>query len=108
MANKADHQTDRKTISRFDQIINIGPAMSRDFQRLGFKEPQDLIGQDPLTMYQKICRLEKKFHDPCVLDTYMATVDYMNGNRPRPWWDYTDQRRKQYSAEVDQLRNKYA
>jgi hypothetical protein len=108
MANKATHRTDRNTISRFEQIINIGPAMSRDFKRLGFERPQDLIGQAPLAMYQEICKLEQKFHDPCVLDTYMATVDYMNGGRPRQWWDCTAKRKQQFSAEVEELRNKYA
>jgi hypothetical protein len=52
--------------------------------------------------------LENKFHDPCVLDVFLATIDYMNGNPPRQWWDYTAKRKKQFSDEVDRLRKKYA
>ena len=105
--HKADHKTDRQSVSRFDQIVNIGPAMSRDFERMGFKCPQELIGQDPVELYRKVCKVDQQFHDPCVLDVFIATVDYMNGNRPRQWWDYTGQRKRLFSNEVDQLRAKY-
>jgi len=108
MAKKADHKTDRRTISRFDQIINVGPAMSRDFKRMGFERPPELIGQTPVELYRRLCKIERKFYDPCVLDVFMATVDFMNGNRPRQWWDYTAKRKKQFSDEVEKIRTKYA
>ncbi len=104
---KATHDTDRQQIGGFQEIINIGPAMEQDFQRLDLTSPQQLIGQDPLQLYQAICRLDHTFHDPCVLDTYLAAVDFMNGNPPRQWWDYTAERKKRFSNEVDQLRQQY-
>jgi hypothetical protein len=107
MPRKANHETDRRTISRFDQIINIGPAMSDDFDRMGIKSPQALIGRDPLKLYQQVCKLDHLFHDPCVLDTFMATVDYMNGNPPQVWWNFTADRKKLYSQQVDVLRKKF-
>ncbi len=57
MPGKATHGTDRRSIARFDQIINIGSAMTADFIRLGFEKPRDLIGQNPLRLYQEICRI---------------------------------------------------
>ncbi len=107
MPRKATHQTDRQTISRFDQIINIGSAMTRDFERLGIATPQGLIGQDPLELYRQICGVDNQFHDPCVLDTYMATIEYMNGKRPRTWWSYTPERKKRYAREVNALQNEF-
>ena len=108
MGNKATHQTDRQTIKRFDQIINIGKAMAGDFERLGFQSPQALIGQDPLVMYQAICQTDNLFHDPCVLDVFMATVDYMNGGKPKSWWSFTKERKRRYTADVDLLRGRYS
>ena len=107
MSRKANNKTDRQTIQRFDEIINIGPAMTRDFELLGIENPQGLIGQDPLRLYQQICELEKKFYDPCVLDVYIATVDYMNGNPPKVWWHFTKQRKRKYTEQVDELRGRF-
>jgi hypothetical protein len=108
MPKKATQSTDRQSIKKFEQIVNIGSAMAGDFQRLGLESPQQLIGQDPLDLYQRICVIDEIFHDPCVLDTYMATVDFMNGNRPQVWWSYTKKRKKLYSAEVAEMRQKFA
>ena len=108
MPHKADHNTNRESISRFDQIINVGPAGTGDFERLGLKKPQQLIGRDPLKLYQKICAVDNRFHDPCVLDVFMATVDFMNGNKPQAWWKFTEQRKEQFANNVKKLRAKYS
>ena len=108
MPKKADHQTERETIDQFDQIVNIGRAMSGDFERLGLLHPRDLIGNDALELYRKICEADQTFHDPCVLDTYMATIDYMNGNPPQPWWKFTGLRKRRFEKDVQELRQTYA
>jgi hypothetical protein len=33
-----------------------------------------------------------------VLDTFMAAVEFMRGSEPRPWWQYTAQRKRQYGV----------
>ena len=107
MAKKACHSTDRRTISEFEAIINIGAAMADDFRRLGYEHPAELIGQDPLDLYQRICREDGHFHDPCVLDVFMATIDFMNGHPPRQWWEFTSLRKQQYSAKVAEVRGQF-
>jgi hypothetical protein len=67
---------------------------------LGIHRPGDLTGRDPLKLYQELCHVTGQRHDPCVLDVFMATVDYMNGNPPRKWWDYTDLRKKKYGQAI--------
>ncbi len=79
-------------VHKFTDIPNIGPAMAEDFKLLGLKSPTDLKNKDPLTLYKKICKKTGHRHDPCVLDTFMAAVDFMNGAPARPWWDYTAMR----------------
>lgn len=83
-------------VKRFQDIPNIGPAMERDFLELGLKRPQDLKGKDPYALYQKMCRVSGTRQDPCVLDTYMAAIDFMNGARAKAWWQYTKARKAQY------------
>ena len=77
-------------------IPNIGQAMVRDFALLGITKPTDLQGNDPFRLYQKMCKLSKTRQDPCVLDTYMAAIDFMDGAPARPWWYYTASRKMQY------------
>ncbi len=70
--------------------------MVRDFSLLGLKHPKDLKGKDPFKLYKQMCRVSGVRQDPCVLDTYMAAVDFMNGGSARPWWQFTKERKKQY------------
>ncbi|WP_431286205.1 helix-hairpin-helix domain-containing protein [Roseateles chitinivorans] len=78
------------------QIPNIGAAMVRDFELMGIRQPADLVGADAFALYQRICKLTGQRHDPCVLDTYMAAVDFMNGGPARDWWSYTARRKREY------------
>lgn len=104
---KAKHQTSRDTVSHFEEIVNIGPAFKRDFERLGLKSPQDLVGVDPIDLYRRICTVEKKFHDPCVLDCYLAAVDFMNGNPPQVWWNFTEHRKRDWGHVVQEMRSQF-
>ena len=92
---------DHTKITRFEQMPNIGPAMAKDFKMLGIKEPQDLAKEDPLDLYMRIQKLTKSRHDPCVLDTYMAAVDFMRGAEAQPWWNYTSKRKALLNKKVD-------
>ncbi|MES2225824.1 MAG: helix-hairpin-helix domain-containing protein [Patescibacteria group bacterium] len=83
-------------VRKFTDIPNIGPRMAEDFRELGLKTPQELTGRDALTLYKKMCRVSGVRQDPCVLDTYIAAIDFMNGSPARPWWSYTAARKKDF------------
>ncbi|MGJ8677068.1 MAG: helix-hairpin-helix domain-containing protein [Akkermansiaceae bacterium] len=102
--NKASHDTDRSKISDFEQIINIGPKIADQFREIGLISPQDLKGNDPFLLYKKINKSRKQFVDPCVQDRYMSAIDFMNGNPPKLWWEYTKERKKSHTEIVDSLR----
>jgi hypothetical protein len=85
-----------KDVKRFEDIPNIGPSMASDFKALGIKSPTDLKYKDAYKLYQKICKVTGYRHDPCVLDTYMAAVDFMKGAEARPWYSYTPKRKSLY------------
>ncbi len=88
--------------ARLDQIPNIGPAMVRDLLGLGIERPAQLRGKDPYALYQRLCALTGVRHDPCVIDTFVSAVRFMEGAPPRPWWHYTEER-KRHLAGVDAI-----
>lgn len=75
-------------------IPNIGPRIADDLNRLGIRKPSDLKGKDAMALYKKINKLSGIRHDPCVLDVCMAAIDFMNGASPRPWYSYTNKRKR--------------
>ena len=85
-----------RDVKKFTDIPNVGPAMERDFNLLGIKNPQDLKGKDAFILYKKMCKITGSRQDPCVLDTYLAVIAFMNGGEARPWWEYTEERKREY------------
>ncbi len=81
---------------QLEQLPNIGPSIAGDLRLIGVAHPADLARQDALQLYQQLCRATGKRQDPCVLDTFLAAVDFMRGAEPRPWWAYTAQRKALY------------
>jgi hypothetical protein len=76
-----------------EQLPNIGPALAADLRLIGIHEPRALRGKDAFVLYQKLCAATGQRQDPCVLDTFMAAVDFMRGAPAAPWWNYTAQRK---------------
>ncbi len=87
---------DASQASRLRQIPNIGPAMVRDLQVLGITRPAQLAGKDAYRLYRQLCQRTGVRHDPCVLDTLISAVRFMEGAPPRPWWHYTADRKQRY------------
>ena len=76
-----------------EQLPNIGPALAADLRLMGIHEPQQLRCRDAFVLFQQLCTATGQRHDPCVLDTFMAAVDFMGGAAAAPWWWYTAQRK---------------
>lgn len=89
----------REALRKLTDLPNIGSASAQDLERLGIHLPQDLVGQDPFEMYERLCWLSGQRHDPCVIDLLISITRFMAGEPPRPWWDYTAER-KRLLAEV--------
>jgi hypothetical protein len=81
-----------------EQLPNIGPALAADLRSVGIQQPHELRGKDAFVLYQKLCAITNVRHDPCVLDTFMAITDFMNGAAAAPWWEYTAQRKALFGA----------
>ena len=74
-------------------IPNVGPAIARKLARRGVHEPDDLRGQDADELFERLCALDGRRHDPCLLDTFHAAVDVADGKPARPWWEYSRERK---------------
>lgn len=89
-------KVNRARVRRFADLPNIGPAMARDFEVLGFTTPEQLTGRDPLALYHALCRHSGVRQDPCVLDVFIAVTRFLGGEPPQPWWVYTAERKQRH------------
>jgi predicted GIY-YIG superfamily endonuclease len=84
-----------REIVHLENIPNIGPAVAADLRQLGITTPADLPGRDPYAMYDDLCRITGQRHDPCLLDTFIAAIRFMEGAPKKPWWKYTAERKRE-------------
>jgi hypothetical protein len=88
----------RERVVEFEQIPNVGPRIAADFRRLGLAHPHALAGRDPYELYDRLNAVTGLRQDPCVLDTFIAAVRYMEGAPKTPWWRYTPERKRTLAA----------
>lgn len=88
----------RAKVRRFTDLPNVGAATAKDFELLGFTHPSQLVGADPMALYQAMCTASGTRQDPCVLDVFMSVTAFMDGHEPEPWWNFTERRKRLYGA----------
>lgn len=75
---------------RLSDLASIGPAMLRDFDRLGVRSIAQLSRSDAKGLYERLCRLTGHRQDPCVLDTLTCAVAQAQNSRlpaaQTKWW----------------------
>jgi hypothetical protein len=86
--------TQASQVRTFTDIPNIGKAMAGDFPMIGIARPEEIAGQDPYDMYERLCSATNTRQDPCVLDVFIAVVRFMEGGPVLPWWHYTEERKR--------------
>lgn len=86
---------------RLQDLISVGPAMLRDFNRLGISTVAQLARRNPRKLYDQLCRLTRKHIDVCCLDTFQAAVaqarDPLLPAEQCQWW-YWSRKRKAADA----------
>lgn len=89
----------RNNIKVLQDIPNVGKATEKDFHLLGITEPAQLIGSDPYELYDELCKLTGKKHDPCMIDVFISAVRFMEGGSSRKWWEFTEERKRKLGTE---------
>jgi hypothetical protein len=79
-------------------LPNVGPAVARKLGGLGITHPGELRGQDPDALFERLCALDGRRHDPCLLDTFVAAVSYADGGPAQPWWEFSRERKARARA----------
>jgi len=77
-----------------EDLPNVGKAVAADLRRIGIRAPRDLAGRDPYALYDALNRATGVRHDPCVLDTFIAVVRFVDGGPAQPWWAFTAERKR--------------
>ena len=79
-------------------IPNVGPAIAAKLRRLDIASADDLRGRDPDELFERLCALDGRRHDPCLLDMFVAAVAYADGGPARPWWELSRERKARARA----------
>ena len=87
------YKVDRDRVQQLTDLPNVGEATASDLRMLGYDSPEQLVGQSPFEMYARLCHVTGERHDPCVIDVFMSLTEFMNGEAPRSWWEFTEIRK---------------
>ena len=86
----------RDRLNLLTDLPNIGKAGESDLLLLGITKPEQLVGMCPYQMYERLCSLTNSKHDPCVIDVFISITRFMTGEPPRPWWEFTEERKSRH------------
>jgi hypothetical protein len=92
------HKVIRTKVKQFTDLPNVGKATAGDLYLLGFRSPEELVGQCPFAMHEKLCELTGQRHDTCMIDVFMSITEFMNGAPPKAWWDFTERRKRMLAS----------
>lgn len=74
------------------QIPGVGKQVAGDLWSLGIRSIQDLRGQNPETLYERLCAQAGQRIDPCMLYTFRCAVYYASNETHDPellkWWNW--------------------
>ena len=77
-----------------EEIPGVGKAMAADLRQLGLEYVEDLSGQNPQELYDRLCILQDKKLDRCVLYVFRCAVYYAEHTQYEAellkWWNWKD------------------
>jgi nucleotidyltransferase/DNA polymerase involved in DNA repair len=74
-------------------LMNIGPAMQKDFTVLGITTIAQLAQANADELYERLQKITKQKHDPCVWDVFAAAIHEAKTGKKTPWWHWTPLRK---------------
>ena len=82
------------TSKQFQQIPGVGPAVAADLWSLGLRSVDELRGEDPEALYERLCDLQGVRVDRCMLYVLRCAVYFASHPEPDPellkWWNWKD------------------
>jgi hypothetical protein len=79
-----------KNMNDLLEIPGIGKSIKKDLEKLGIQCVEDLKNNNAQKLYEKLCEIEGKKLDPCLLYTFRCAVYYASNknhdNHKLKWW----------------------
>ena len=83
----------RETVSKLEQLPNIGKKMASYLEMADIKTPKSLIGKNAFDLYNKLCEKTGKPFDPYVIDMFyhyvLATINMITSRISMRPMNYT-------------------
>jgi hypothetical protein len=84
----------RTRTAALTRIPGVGPKIAEALRLLGVREPAELRGRNPQSLYEDLCRRKRTHVDRCVLYVFRCAVYFASEPRPDPellkWWNWKD------------------
>jgi hypothetical protein len=83
-----------QSLKELQQIPGVGKAISLDMWQMGIRSVDDLQGQNPEELYERLCAQKGVQVDRCMLYVFRCAVYYAATDNPAPellkWWNWKD------------------
>lgn len=90
---------DKSVLRELRRIPGVGPKVAEDLWDLGCRSVRDLKDRDPEEMYRRLCEIQGKHVDRCMLYVLRCAVYYASNEVHNPellkWWQWKDAERNQ-------------
>ena len=85
-------------LRRLSDLVSIGPAMLKDFDKLGVRTVRELARRNPEKLYEQLCAVTRQRIDVCCIDVFRAAVAQARNPRlpaaQKNWWYWSRHRKK--------------
>ncbi len=78
-------------------LMNLGPATNKDLTLLEITTITQLAQANADELYERLQKITKQKHDPCVWDVFAAIIHEANTGEKKPWWHWTPIRKAKKS-----------
>ena len=82
------------------EIPGVGDKLARALTELGYRRVDDLRGENPEEMYDRLGVLRQTHIDRCVLYVFRCAVYFAETTDPEPellkWWTWKDKTKRSY------------
>ena len=82
------------TIKALEKIPGVGKVIAQDFMAIGIKSYDDLKGQEPEQLYERLCDYKATRVDRCMLYVFRCAVYWASNDEHDQellkWWNWKD------------------
>jgi hypothetical protein len=86
------------SLKELQRVPGVGKKLSKDLLDLGYHSLEELQGENPEEMYEKLSALRGRHIDRCVLYVFRTAVYFAENSIHEPkllkWWNWTDKSSK--------------